>query len=229
MAIEPISQGSNLNTEAAGVGSAPGGISAVMEADAEMFANRFFESIDPENVELQFKNHVDKTKNVITEENIGAALQECGVNLGPEELSMVFKCHDLNGDGGLNLEEFKTAVKTPTKLQQWGDTLPLSQLLARCLYLRNCDSVDPLRGFVKMGKADIVAAAACFSKCLQMILFESQSALKKCYDAMDRKAVEPVGGNGASQKFETFKMSSGEVADFHKGLLGRVGKLLCAS
>jgi hypothetical protein len=129
------------------------------------------------------------------------------------------------------LEEFKAALKTPTKLQQWGDTLPLSRILARCLYLKNCDSVDPLRGFVKMGKADIVAAVACFSKCLERILFESQSALNKCYDAMDRKAVEAVGGNGASPKFETFKMSSGEVADFHKGLLGRVGelKLLYAS
>jgi hypothetical protein len=152
---------------------------------------------------------------------LGPALKDCGVDLSPGEVDVIFNLSDDNDDPGLDLEEFYFAAKTPTKVQQWADTLQLSRVFARCLMMRNRNLEDPVAGVADLSSADLADVIDVFCRGLRRILADGQSELKKCLAAMQ---ASNSATDGASSKFQTFKMSSGAVDDFHRGVTERVGE-----
>jgi hypothetical protein len=195
------------------------------EGEAEVFVDRFFQRFDGERVDDIFSRHGGTDKKLLPT-SLGPALQDFGVELNPEEVNLVFKQADLDDDKGLDLAEFHMAVKTPTKLQQWADTLPLSQLLGYSLTLRNRNLEDPVRAVAGMSPDELDDTMEVFCRGVRKILEDSQAELAKCYEAMDRHAAATAAtaDGGASTKFQTFKMSTGTVEHFQEGLKGRVGK-----
>jgi hypothetical protein len=165
--------------------------------------------------------HSDAVRKEILESSLAGALGDCGLYFSAEELALIFRNADLNNNGGLNLDEFRIAVKTPTKLEQWAGTLALSRLLAHCLMLRISDLEDPLLDLSELSRIDLEYVSGVFCEGIRKILADAQIQLKKSLAAMRETTAESSAGAGS--KFQTFKMSCGKVEDFHKGLKERVG------
>jgi hypothetical protein len=198
--------------------------SPLEEDEAKAFVDRFIQRFDARRVDDIFSRH-GGTKKKLLPSSLGPALRDVGVDLSPEEVAQVFKQADLDDDKGLDWAEFRMAVKTPTKLQQWTDTLPLSQLLAHSLSLRVQNSEDPVRGVAGMTPPQLEDTMDVLCRGLRRLLAESQAELAKCYEAMDRlAAAAEAADGGAGVKYQTFKMSTGTVEDFQEGLKGRVGE-----
>ena len=96
-------------------------------------------------IEQLFKKHTNEVTNLMTVDSMRAALHELGIQLTQDEAAVVFGTVDTDENGGLDLQEFMKAVEYPSKLQQWLNTLPLSQLLAHCLSFKADNSNDLLR------------------------------------------------------------------------------------
>jgi hypothetical protein len=156
----------------------------------------------------------------LTKESTRNALHEIGVQPTAEEAAVLFETYDMDDNGGLDLQEFIKAIKYPGKVEQWANSLPLSKLLAHCLSFK--DSDDPLREVSRLSSDELCASVKAYGESLQTILAGALGELKKCYAEMDRMTAE--NANEASSKFQTNKMNSGSVEDFHHGLLGRVGE-----
>jgi hypothetical protein len=141
-----------------------------------------------EHVEEVFQQYADVTIKEILPSNFDAALKECGLHLSSDECKMVFKCTDLNENGSLNLDEFKLAVKTPSKVEQWASSLPLPRLLAHCFDL-GCGE-DALRQVGELDPNKCAHAADLFSTGLKQILPDIVKDLKESFAAMDRIVLE---------------------------------------
>jgi hypothetical protein len=135
----------------------------------------------------------------------------------------VFETADTDEDGGLNLQEFTTAVNHPSKVRQWIETLPLSQLLAHCLAFKGVgsESSDQLREVSRLSADEISASTHAYFEGAQTVLADAVHELKRCHDAMDAAASAAASSNS---KFQTPKMSAGSAEDFYQGLVGRVGE-----
>ena len=184
----------------------------------------FFNHRDTHYVELLFKKHAAQVSNLMTADSMNAALCELGIQLTPNEVAVMFETADTDENGGLDLQEFKKVISFPSKVQQWTDNLPLSQLLAHCLSFKGGD--DPLREVSCLSADELRASTEAYCVSLQTVLADALCELKKCYDAMDK-----VAASAANTKFQTPKMSAGSVEDFFHGLVGRVGEICfpCAS
>jgi hypothetical protein len=166
-----------------------------------------------------FNKHANSATNLITADSVRNVMRDIGVQLTTDEAAVLFETFDTDENGGLDLQEFTKAIKHPSKVEQWADTLPLSKLLARCLSFKESD--DPLREVSRLSSDELRTSTKAFTEGLQAILSDALSELRKCYAEMDK--ITDQSTNDASSKFQTFKMSSGSVEDFHRGLHGRVG------
>jgi hypothetical protein len=166
-----------------------------------------------------FINYADQDTKRIKFGPFKRSLIELGVRLPSDEIKAVFETADTDESGGLYLAGFTRAIQYPCQVEQWAATLPLSQLLAQCLSFKE-SSDDPLRKVSRLSADELRASADAFSENLRKILAEALSKLSLCFAEVERSSAVSAGHGS---KFETFKMSSGSVADFHKGLLGRVG------
>jgi hypothetical protein len=133
---------------------------------------------------------------------------------------------DLDENGGLDFEEFKRAVQQPpTQLEQWTSMLPLAGLLARCLPVSGEQGDQALRDFSRLSEDGINTAVEVFSEGLRQLLMQAKDKTKQMFDTVDQKANEAAkdtaDGVSAASKFKTFKMSTGKVEDYHKGLSGK--------
>jgi hypothetical protein len=135
-----------------------------------------------------------ETKRKLMKESLRPALEDCGVHLTQVEVDLVFKQSDLNDDQCLDLGEFRAVLLTPTKLQQWAETLQLPKLLGYCLTLRVRNLEDPVRAFAGMSPSEPADTMELFSRGLRKLLAESQAELAKCYEAMDQFAGVVNGG-----------------------------------
>jgi hypothetical protein len=147
--------------------------------------------------------------------------------LNAEEISVLFETSDVDENGGLDEQEFTKAVMYPGKVEQWADGLPLSKLLAHCLSSTFKEGEDPLREVSRMSSDELRASAKAFGEGVETILGDAVDELRKCYAEMDRMAATSSTSSGS--KFQTIKMSSGSVDDFHSGLQGRVGAFALAT
>ena len=185
---------------------------------------------DKEFVKEFFDKHsqVDSSsgERIILIDELKGALGELGIMISEKEVGDLVQILDVDGSGGLDLAEFQAAVlKPPCNLDQWVATLPLSDLLARCLQVVIPDpDKDQLREMSRLSAEKVEAAAEAASQGLKLLLAEAQALLKQVFAKMDAKASEPDGGS--APKFTTYKMSTGFVKDYFAGLVGRVGELL---
>ena len=169
-----------------------------------------------------FKKHANQTTNLMSADAMSAALCELGVQLSRDEAAAVFESVDADENGGLDLQEFLMAINHPSKVQQWIETLPLSQLLAHCLSFKAAsgDSSDPLREVSRLSADELRASTQAYCEHAQAVLADALHELKRCYDSMDALAAS----SAANAKFQTPKMSGGSVEEFYQGLVGRVGE-----
>ena len=177
----------------------------------------FFNMRNASHVETVFDQHKDMHTHLISISALPGALEDLGIRLTAEEVSVLFDTSDADENGGLDLQDFMRAIKYPGKVEQWADSLPLSRLLAHCLSFKEGD--DPLREVSRLSSDELRASANAYGESVQTILADALGELKKCFAEMDRMAASE-----ASSKFQIFRMSSGSVEDFHSGLHGRVGE-----
>jgi hypothetical protein len=171
-----------------------------------------------------------KCKASIRTNGLQNALLELGVHMEMEKVEALMDVMDLDENGCLDFEEFKRAVlQPPTQLEQWASMLPLAGMLARCLPVSGGMGDQPLRDFSKLGEDEINAAVEVFGEGLKRLLFEAKATSKKMFESTDEKAKnaakDSANGVSAGRKFKTFKMSTGTVDDFYKGVSSRVGTL----
>ena len=163
-------------------------------------------------------------------DGLQAALLELGVHMERRKVEELIAVMDLDESGGLDYEEFKRAVQqTPTQLEQWASMLPLGGLLARSLPVSGGQGDQPLRDFSQLKDIQIKTIVDVFSEGLTLLLFKAQATSKQMFNTMDKRASETAkdsaDGVAAISKFTTFKMRTGNVSNYHEGLLSRIGVL----
>ncbi len=179
----------------------------------------FLNSRDDIYIRELFKKHANPQTNLLTVDSMQITLSELGIQLNLEEMASVFEIADTDENGGLDLQEYMKAINYPCKVEQWANSLPLSKLLAHCLSFNEGD--EPLKEVSRLSSDEMSAAMTAYCESLQPILAHAVRDLRRCYAEM--AAVEEKESLSSS-KFQTFKMSSGSVEDFHSGLHGRVGE-----
>ncbi len=202
-----------------------------LQASVDLFLRKQDENFVIEIFSKHSQVDSNSGKRIVVNDGLRGALGELGIMISDKEGEDIIKILDVDGSGGLDWAEFKAAIqKPPCQLDQWVDTLPLSDLLARCLQVVIPDpDKDQLREMSRLSAENVEAAAKAASQGLKLLLTEAQAKLKQVFARMDAKAREPDGGSAG--KFTTYKMSTGFVNQYFEGLVGRVGKLdfLCIS
>ena len=138
------------------------------------------------------------------------------------QISELFDQLDLDRNGKLDYSEFRSAVQSnKTVLEDWAKSLPLDQLLA--------DSIprsvghDPLEIVRRLTDHDIELVAEGFAGGLKQMLREFMVHLNEALDKVSER-------NACSfeQKFvaDVPRMLCGNIDDFHKGLVARIGNSL---
>ena len=123
---------------------------------------------------------------------------------------------------GLSFQEFRALLtRQPTDLEKWIATLPLSGLLSECIGIQE---KDELLQFSRLSEDRIDKAIRLVSYGLRRVLAGGQAKLRRVFCTMDEKKKQL--GDGSAPKFQTFKMSTGNVAHYFEGLSGRVGESL---
>ncbi len=173
-----------------------------------------------------------KFKAVVRTAGLQVALPELGrLPIERAKVEEMITVMDLDGNGGLDFEEFKRAIKQiPTQLEQWASMLPLAGMLASSLPVLDGQGDKPLRDFNRLSEDEINAAADAFREGLKRLLLTAQQASRQMFDRADKMAVEAAKESAddvsAVSKFKTYKMSTGNVSDYHAGLSSRIGTSL---
>lgn len=186
---------------------------------------RLFDCMDPQLLDTTFRKFADASSHRISLDRFRLALQEMGIVLTPEEEEERFKEAAVDEDGGLDKDGFVRAIGTPSALEPWASTLPLSKLLAACVeeaLASAAASPDPVRNVADLSPQQVNDVAADFSGALVRLLSEKAGELRECYSRQDRLAA--AGSDGSGAKFQTFEMNVGTADNFHKGLADRVGE-----
>ncbi len=155
--------------------------------------------------------------------NFLSALTDLDIDLGvkdSDEIHEFFHTMDVNDDNGLDLEEFRRAVKEPTRVERWASTLPLSQLLASCIPQQ--DGIDTLRVASFLSKEDIDKVCELFVEGMKNVLVRNCGKLRESFCSMDSKALSKT--SGIASKFSVQTLACGRIDDFHKGLRERIGE-----
>ena len=111
--------------------------STLTKAEAKNFVDIGLTRLDPKRVEEVYNAHSTVstswmncgTKRKLMKGSLRAALRDCGVHFSLEEIDLFFKQTDVRDDQSLDFDEFCSALNTPSKLQQWDETLQLPKLL----------------------------------------------------------------------------------------------------
>ena len=183
---------------------------------------RFFQLQNHKDV---FERHANAGK--ISEQSFISAMLELGSASELEDSLRLFKEADIDDDGYLDLEEFCRVISTPSKLEQWCNTLALGKLMSCCLHSAD-DSIaaapDPLRIVSRLDQQTFSTIVDAFCEGAKCLLSQHAKRLSLCYSALDRKAAENADGSGSNAKFQTVAMNAGKADDFHRGMTDRVGE-----
>jgi hypothetical protein len=164
----------------------------------------------------------------IRADGLQAALLELGVHLDSSKVDKLMLMMDLDENDVLDFEEFKRAAQQPpTVLEQWASMLPLAGMLARSLPVSGGPGDKPLRDFSRLADNEIDTAVEVFSKGLKLLLSSARASSRQMFDSTDKKSAEAAkdlaDGVSAVSKYKTYKMSTGTVDEYHKGLVSRIG------
>jgi hypothetical protein len=75
----------------------------------------------------------DKSAEVLYRDGFKLACQDLGRNTDEDSLDDIFQAQDNSGIKSISFEEFKSAIRRRTKLEQWSLSIPTSDLVASCL------------------------------------------------------------------------------------------------
>ena len=146
-----------------------------------------------------------------------SALEELGVRMNEDDVSIVFRTADLNSDGVLNLEEFKKAVRFPSTIEQFISTLPITQVFADAMP-DETDTESRLRRFSRISEKQVDEICEVIMPFLGKMIKEAVKETQVSFAAMDKSSASNI-------KFTLpDEMPSGTIGDFHRGLTARIGK-----
>ncbi len=169
-----------------------------------------------------FDSHKDVATNAtesISARSLGTALSNLDFFVNaPESIAELLKSRGLNDDGGLDFQEFRSLVNTPSPIEEWVSGLPLTQLVADAMPRTDVPIKDQLRHLCKATAAQLKESCEVIKEGLLKILQEKLDALKDAYEKLDSHAA-----SGSNSKFQVFGMNVGSIADFDKGLASRIG------
>ena len=153
-----------------------------------------------------------------------AAFRELGVFLQEKELDEIFVFFDVDKNGGLDLDEFKNAVRHPSDTEQWTDRLPLSSLLAQAM-MTSRNGLDSLQNVSSLTGDELDEILVKFCEECRKLVFDAVCELKTSCEVMEKLESSRSLGNckfGTGGAEATLK--GGRVDDFHEGLSKRIGE-----
>jgi WD40 repeat protein len=168
-------------------------------------------------------NHHKDSSGGLSGQNLIQAFFDADAPIIPtsdEEVADVIKQFDANSNGVLEFGEFQSAVNYPDELQLWlsEKQLPLATDALRSLVGRGSDQ---LKKMSQLSPADIDHAAAATCASIPSLLNELHQELQSAFAIQSQ--VEADMKADPSKFNDFYKMACGTIADFHKGLTGRVG------
>ena len=131
-------------------------------------------------------------------------------------------------EDGFDFEDFKRLIQVESPFLKWIASLPISRTFADALSSASgapgaCGfDGDPLRAVSTLTSEEVNMACDCCLDVIKAILSDEVRRLKEAFVLTDDKA---KAQNQSASKFEVFTMSCGDICDFHKGLIGRIGAL----
>ena len=160
----------------------------------------------------------------ILKEDLKGALEELNTTVQSDVLENM----DLNQDGYFDFEEFKTAAREPTAMEQWTAALPLNNLVAAALspligLHPEWMGSDPLRALSLCSDDHVRSACDVIVEGILKVLSRRVHELKNSYKTMDDKPVR-VKEDLEQSKFGIGTMNCGDIPSFFEGLGGRVGE-----
>jgi hypothetical protein len=167
-----------------------------------------------------FERHWEDEAAVISRGKLKNALEEVDIFFAKEEeVDTFLETMDISGDGVLDFEEFKRAVRFPGPIEQWAKTMDLAQLLTDSIPVK--EGIDALRALSQMSNTDIDDTCAAFIRGLKRMLAENVLNLRNSFETQDTRDAQ---ADQHASKFEIFSLSCGRINDFHKGISGRIGE-----
>jgi Ca2+-binding EF-hand superfamily protein len=153
----------------------------------------------------------------LTDQQFTSSLEELGLYWKEEEVNIIFRTLDVNHDGVMDLEEFKKAVRLPSKIEQFVSGLSIWRVFADAM--PGDKGVDRLRQFGELTAEQVENICLIAMPFVRSIIQDAAKKLKASFEAMDAHE-----SNQIAKKFEVPpEMSAGTVHDFHFGLAGRIG------
>ena len=168
-----------------------------------------------------FDRHKDASGG-LSGQNLVKALRDADAPIIPtsdQEIAEIVKQFDANSNAVLDFREFQQVVVQPDELQVWLSEkhLPLAADALRPLVGRCSDQLQKLS---QLSSADIDQCAAA-TQSIPLMLKELHQELRIAFAIQSNIQADM---ETVPSKFNDFyKMSSGNIDDFHKGLTGRVG------
>jgi len=147
------------------------------------------------------------------------ALKSVGIFRDDRELVEVSTMMDVDKNGAINKDQFLDITRTPTSMDQWARTLPLGDLLSSCLPHKEG---EPLQVVGSLTEEELLNVEQAFQRGFKRLFEESAAQLREAVEVTKRSAEAALNDKGVS-KYSTFKMSCGNVDNFHEGLQGRIG------
>ena len=182
-----------------------------------------FRRRDPENVKDVFLRNAPE--GFMPRDRVLRALLELDLEIEEDHLESLFVSifGSDNGNKSISFEQFVHFVQSPSKVEQWTNSLGIHKIVAdSAAAFIGTENDDPLRKISRLGVADIELIVQGCCDVLKRVLADSVRILFESFAAMDLKAAE-AGSQAAGSKFQVVTMSCGKIADFHAGLEGRVG------
>jgi hypothetical protein len=173
---------------------------------------------DDEFLRVFFQNKTASSgTSVLTNQQFTFALEELGINLQEEEIKVLFRMMDVNNDGGMDLDEFKRAVRFPSQIEQLIGTLPIPQVFSDAI--TEAIGMNSLRQFGQLTPKQIEDVCLAAMPFVTNIIRDAVAKINESFSEKD-KSKDCQG----ARKFEVPpEMSAGTVADFHGGLAERIG------
>jgi hypothetical protein len=115
----------------------------------------------------------------------------------------------------IDLDEFLLLAERPRVVDEWARSLPLADVLADAI--PRMPGLDPLHVVSRLSTDEIAVICQAMLPGIERILAEAVSALKAQFQPS-----KDINW-GTESKFNLIPISCGKIADFHKGVQGRIG------
>ena len=176
---------------------------------------------DEQEITRVYQEHaVPGTYRYIPSDTLKSALEGLGLVVTKDRLDHFNRILQLNFDGCIKYNAFKHIVLSPSPVEVWAKTLPLSRLLADALpKFSGCDHLRVISSLTAK-EVDNVAEEVCGA--LKEVLMLHVGLLKSAFKSMDEQVIKR-GAVPANSKFEVSKMTVGSIQNFYAGLEARIG------